>query len=68
MTKPTEQPKDKSFKLVIPERIVRRMNREQYKRSMSWLRYCTRAVEGAIDYEKLNRKILFGVEYWLTNP
>lgn len=48
------------IKLILPEKVVRVMNRRQYKQIMSWLRYCAREVHKEIDYEAINKAILYG--------
>ena len=55
-----DKPLKRPFKLILPDKILRTMNREQYKQIMSWLRYCAREVNKKMDYEAINRAILYG--------
>ena len=55
----------------IQDDIVRSMNRKQYKESSRFMRILTRAVEAAIDWDKLQNKfcdlMLYGRAQWNVN-
>ena len=47
----------RGFKLTLPENIVRKMSREEYKRVHSYLRKAARAIDETIDWDGLSKKI-----------
>lgn len=47
----------RSFRLTLPDNIVRKMNRKQYKRVHSYLRKVARAIDETIDWDGLMRNI-----------
>ena len=54
-----DKPK-RPFKLTVPDKILRRMNKTEYKQATQWLRYCAREVHQQIDYDEITRQILYG--------
>ena len=38
------------FKLTLPDRVLRKMNRKEYYAEMHWSRTCRRAIEKKIDW------------------
>lgn len=47
----------RGFRLTLPDDIVRKMNREQYKRVHRYLRKAARAIDETIDWDGLIRNI-----------
>ena len=43
------------FTFTLPVRILRTLNRKQYKETMSYLRMCRRKINEAIPFEFLNK-------------
>lgn len=50
--------KERCFKYVLPDSILRTMNREQYKSVMHWLRWVARYVHRNIDWDKYNQRLI----------
>ena len=46
------------FKFVLPDDILRKMNKQEYKATMHWLRFCRREVEKKIDWDKFDRVVM----------
>jgi hypothetical protein len=50
--------KKHSFKFVLKENVIRKMNRKQYKASMRWLRTARKAVEEQIAYNQIRHNFV----------
>ena len=48
---------ERRFKFTLPDRIVRGMNRQQYKTASRWLRLSCRIVHDSINWEAFERHI-----------
>lgn len=56
--------KERWFKYVLPDSILRTMSRKQYKATMHWLRFAAWRVSNAINWEQYHKRVrdtmLFG--------
>ena len=47
-----------SFKFVLSDDVLRKLNKQEYKATMHWLRVCRREVDKQIDWDKVDRALI----------
>ena len=54
---------NRRFKFTIPECVIRKMNRQQYKVAMRWLRFSARMVHDSINWVAFDKQIQNNILY-----